>query len=151
MLRWSVGYVVALAAMVVMGSIAQSLFVQEAWSMAAGMADGAGPVAPPLADRINWIGHDLIGLQPLYGVLCAAALLIAFLAASLLSRFTGLRAIVIPVAGALAIFVMFTLLKMNLGTVGVFGARGEMGLGAQMLAGLLAGLLFASLTRPQSN
>jgi hypothetical protein len=119
--------------------------------MAAGQAVGAGPVALPMAERINWIGHDLIGLQPLYGVLCAAALFVAFLAASLLSRFTGLRLIVFPVAGAVAIFVMFAMLKMNLGTVGIFGARGELGLGAQMLAGLLAGVLFASLTRPQSN
>lgn len=147
MLRWSIGFVVALAAMVVLGSIAQSYFVQEAWSAAAGQAEGAGPVALSAIERLNWIGHDLIGLQPLYGVICAVALLIAFLAATLLSRFTGLRAIVFPVAGALAIFVLFTLLKMNLGTVGVFGARGEMGLGAQMLAGLIAGVLFATLTR----
>lgn len=151
MVRWIVGFVVALAAMVVLGSIAHSVFVQEAWSMAAGQAEGAGPVALPMAERINWIGHDLIGLEPLYGALTGVALLIAFAAGSLLSRFTGLRWIVFPVAGAVAIFVLFTVMKMQLGTVGVFGARGEMGLGAQMLAGLLAGALFAALTRPQSN
>lgn len=151
MVRWSVGFIVALAAMVVLGSIAHSLFVQEAWSMAAGQAEGTAPVALSVTERINWIGHDLIGLQPLYGALCAVALLVAFVAATLLSRFTGLRAIVFPVAGAAAIFVLFTLLKAQLGTVGVFGARGDMGLGAQILAGFLAGALFATLTRPQSN
>ena len=151
MVRWIIGFVVALAAMVVLGSIAHSVFVQEAWSMAAGQAEGAGPVALPMAERINWIGHDLIGLEPLYGALTGVALLIAFAAGSLLSRFTGLRWIVFPVSGAVAIFVLFTVMKMQLGTVGVFGARGEMGLGAQMLAGLLAGALFAALTRPQSN
>jgi hypothetical protein len=151
MMRWIIGFVVALAAMVVLGSIAHSVFVQEAWSMAASQAESSGPVALPLAERINWIGHDLIGLEPLYGALTGVALLIAFAAGSLLSRFTGLRWIVFPIAGAAAIFVLFTVMKMQLGTVGVFGARGEMGLGAQMLAGLLAGALFATLTRPQSN
>jgi hypothetical protein len=151
MLRWSIGFVVALAVMVVLGSLAHSYFVQEAWSAAAGQAEGAGPVPLSFAERLNWIGHDLIGLQPLYGIICGVALLIAFLAATLLSRFTGLRAIVFPVAGAVAIFVLFTVMKMQLGTVGVFGARGEMGLGAQMLAGLIAGALFAILTRRQTH
>ena len=151
MVRWIIGFVVALGAMVVLGSIAHSVFVQEAWSMAAGQAEGTGPVALPMAERINWIGHDLIGLEPLYGALSGVALLIAFAAGSLLSRFTGLRWIVFPVAGAAAIFILFTVMKMQLGTVGVFGARGDMGLGAQMLAGLLAGALFATLTRPQSS
>ena len=150
-MRWIIGFVVALAAMVVLGSIAHSVFVQEAWSMAAGQAEGTGPVALPMSERINWIGHDLIGLEPLYGALSGVALLIAFAAGSLLSRFTGLRWIVFPVAGAAAIFILFTVMKMQLGTVGVFGARGDMGLGAQMLAGLLAGALFATLTRPQSS
>lgn len=151
MVRWIIGFVVAQAAMVVLGSIAHSYFVQEAWSMAAGQAEGAGPVTLSIAERLNWIGHDLIGLQPLYGLLTGVALLIAFLAATLLARFTGLRAIVFPVFGAAAIFVLFAVIKWQLGTVGVFGARGEMGLGAQMLAGLLAGALFATLTRPQQS
>lgn len=155
MVRWIVGriagFAAALAVMVVLGSIAHSLFVQEAWSMAAGQFQGSGPAALPIGDRVSWIAHDLIGLQPLYGVLTAGALFVAFIAAGLLARFTGLRTIVFAVAGAAAIFVLFTALKMNLGTVGVFGARGMMGLGAQMAAGLLAGVLFAMLTRPQSN
>ena len=39
-----------------------------------------------------------------YGVLAGVALLIAFLAAGLVSRFTGMREIVFAVAGAVAIF-----------------------------------------------
>jgi hypothetical protein len=38
---------------------------------------------------------------------------------------------------------------MSVGTVGVFGARGTLGLGLQMSAGLIAGALFALLTTPR--
>jgi hypothetical protein len=146
MVRRLVAFVIAAVAMIVLGSLAHSLFVQEAWSAAAGQGEGVAPVAIPLADRASWIVHDLIGLEPLYGGLTGIALLVAFLVAGGVARFTGLRPIVFAVAGAVAIFVMFTAMKMSLGTVGVFGARGTMGLGAQMAAGLVAGLLFAALT-----
>lgn len=149
--RRTVAYFAAVAVMVLLGSLSHSLFVQYAWSTAAGMGVQAGPVAIAMGDRVNWILHDLVGLQPLFGALAGAALLIAFLAAGLLARFTGLRSLVFAVAGAAAIFSLFTVMKMQLGTVGVFGARGTMGLGAQMAAGLLAGLLFARLTRASGN
>ena len=53
-------------------------------------------------------------------------------------------------AGASAIFLLFTALRMLLGTVGIFGARGAMGLAAQTAVGLFAGVLFAKLT-PRSK
>ena len=74
------------------------------------------------------------------------ALLIAFLIAGAVARFSGFRVTVFGVAGALALFVLFTALRMVLGTVGIFGARGAMGLAAQMAVGLFAGVLFAKLT-----
>ena len=151
MVRRLVAFVVAIVVMVVLGSAAHSIFVQEAWSAAAGQAESGAPVALPFAERASWIMHDLVGLEPLYGGLTGVALLIAFLAAGLLARFTGLRPIVFAVAGAVAIFVLFTIMKMQLGTVGVFGARGTMGLGAQMAVGLLAGLTFALLSRPKEG
>ena len=150
MLRRLIAFVVALIVMVVLGSIAHSLFVQAAWAEAAGMAEGA-PATLAMSERIEWITHDLVGLQPLFGALSAIALTIAFLAAGLMARFTGLRTIVFAVAGAVAIFALFTILKLVLGTVGVFGARGMFGLGAQMTAGLIAGLVFATMTRPQQQ
>ena len=101
-----------------------------------------------MGERISWITHDLVGLQPLYGGLIAVALLVAFLASGLLARYTGLRTIVFAVAGAIAMFTMFTIMRMELGTVGVFGARGTMGLAVQMAAGLIAGLVFAIITTP---
>ncbi len=142
MVRRIAGFAVALAVMVVLGSIAHSLFVQEAWTQSAGAA-----AAIPAGERLSWILHDLVGLQPLYGALTGAALLIAFLSAGLVSRFTGLRTMVFAAAGAVAILVLFTVMKSQLGTVGIFGARGTMGMGAQMAAGLIAGLVFALISK----
>ena len=70
---------------------------------------------------------------------------------TLIARFTGLRMVVFAVAGAIAMFVMFRIMRMELGTVGVFGARSMMGLGAQMVVGFLGGLIFAIISRPQAE
>jgi hypothetical protein len=90
--------------------------------------------------------HDLGGMILPYAAITSIALLIAFLAAGALARLSGHRLIVFGIAGAAAILVMFTTLRMTLGTVGIFGARGPFGLAAQMTVGLIAGILFAHLT-----
>jgi hypothetical protein len=146
MLRRIVAFVLAAAVMVVLGSAAHSFLVQEAWSVAAGQAAGAGPASIPLADRISWAGHDLAGMIVPYASLTSIALFIAFLIAGLVARFSGVRIFVFGLAGALALFTLFTVLRMTLGSVGVFGARGSVGLAAQMAVGLAAGVLFARLT-----
>lgn len=149
MLRVTIAFVAAVAVMTVIGSIAQTLFVQEAWSAAAGMGEGTDPVPIPLGDRISWIMHDIVGLQPLFGALVTVALLIAFLVAGVVARFVPLRTIVYAAAGAIAIWFLFFMLKAQLGTVGVFGARGMWGLAGQVAAGFVAGLVFAWLSRPR--
>jgi hypothetical protein len=146
MLRRIFAFVVALAVMVVFGSAAHSFFVQHAWSGAAGNADGLGPVAIPFADRISWAAHDLVGMIVPYAGLSAVALLVAFLIAGLIVRFSGQRVFVFGFAGAAALFTLFTVARMELGTVGIFGVRGPAGLAAQMVVGLIAGVLFAQLT-----
>jgi hypothetical protein len=151
MLRRIAAFVAAAVVMVVLGSAAHSYFVQEAWSMAAGQADGTAPVAIPFADRVSWAAHDLGGMILSYGAVTSIALFIALMTAGAVARFTGLRVIVFGVAGAAAIFVLFTALKMFLGTVGIFGARGATGLTAQMVVGSVAGVLFAQLTRPRAS
>jgi hypothetical protein len=151
MLRRIFAFVLAAALMVVAGSAAHSFFVQAAWSVAAGHADATAPVAIPLADRISWAVHDLRGMIAPYGAITSSALLIALLAAGALARRSGHRVIVFGVAGACAIFVLFTALKLVLGTVGIFGARGTMGLAAQMAVGFAAGALFARLTTPRAS
>lgn len=150
LVRLGGAFVAALVVMVLLGSIAHSLFIQDAWSNAVAAAEGA-PGAIPMDHRLAWIAHDLVGLEPLYGMLTAVALLVAFLVAGLLARFTGLRPIVFTVAGAVAIYVLFWALRENLGTVGVFGARGTWGLAVQVLAGATAGLSFALLTRARAR
>jgi hypothetical protein len=146
MLRRILAFVVAVAVMVVLGSAAHSFLVQEAWSIAAGHAAAAGPASIPLADRISWGAHDLAGMIGPYAALTSIALLIAFLIAGVVARFSGVRVVIFGLAGALALFTLFTALKTTLGTVGIFGARGPLGLAAQMGVGLVAGVLFAKLT-----
>jgi hypothetical protein len=148
MLRRLGAFVVAAAVMVVFGSAAHSYFVQRAWSIAAGHADGTAAAAIPFADRISWAAHDLLGMLLPYSTVTSIALLIAFLIAGALARLSGFRTTVFGAAGALALFALFTVLKLVLGTVGIFGARGAMGLAAQMAVGLFAGVLFAKLTPP---
>jgi hypothetical protein len=148
MLRRVVAFVVAACAMVLLGSAAHSILVQQAWSGAAGRAQGTAPAAIPFADRISWAAHDLVGMFVPYCAVTSIALLVAFLIAGALARFTGFRLIVFGLAGALALFTLFTILRSVLGTVGIFGARGPTGLAAQMAVGAIAGLLFAKITEP---
>ena len=150
MLRRMIAFVVAAVAMVVLGSLAHSYFVQRAWSVAAGDALGAVPAAIPFSDRVAWAAHDLFGMIVPYSAVTSIALLIAFLIAGALARFSGFRTIVFGIGGALALFVLFTIMKGVLGTVGIFGARGPAGLGAQMAIGAVAGMLFARLTMPRN-
>jgi hypothetical protein len=147
MLRRVAAFVVAAAAMVLLGSAAHSYFVQRAWSSAAGLAYGMAPVAIPFVDRISWAAHDLFGMFLPYCAVTSIALFVAFVVAGGLAHFTGYRLIVFGLAGALALFVVFTVMKSLLGTVGIFGARGPAGLAAQMAVGAIAGWLFARLTR----
>ena len=146
MLRRIGAFVVAAAFMVVVGSAAHSFLVQRAWSQAAGQAGGTAPAAIPLPDRMSWAAHDLAGMLLPYASTTSTAMLIAFLIAGVLARFSGHRSAVFGLAGALAIFALFTVMKTFLGTVGIFGARGVVGLTAQMAVGLCAGLVFTKLT-----
>jgi hypothetical protein len=150
MLRRTVGFVVATVLMVILGSLSHSLFIQWDWSHAAGLAYSSAPVGIPFADRIAWGAHDLVGLWKQFAGLTAIAFLIAFLIAGGLVRFTGHRTWLFAIAGGASILTLFITLRLVLGTVGVFGARGPAGLAGQALAGLIAGLVFARLTQPRA-
>ncbi len=150
MLRRIIAFVVAVAVMVVLGSVAQSILVQQAWSAAAGAAAGGAPAAIPFADRIAWAGHDLAGIFVPYGALSSITLLTSLLAAGGVVRYTGQRTVIFGIASAIGIFVLFTAVKLATGTVGIFGVRGPFGHAAQMVIALLAGALFAQLTRSRA-
>ncbi len=150
MLRRVIAFVVAACVMVLLGSAASAYLVQRAWSGAAGLAAGTVPAAIPLADRISWAAHDLVGMIVPYSSVTSIALFVAFLLAGALARFIGFRMTVFALGGALALFTLFTILRNVLGTVGIFGARGSAGLVAQMAVGAIAGLVFARLTAPRN-
>src|SRR5438874_13303940 len=122
MLRSVLVFVLVLAVTIVLGVTAHSLFVMQAWSMAAAQAADAAPPSLSLAERAGWIGHAIVGMGPMYGALVGLALLVAFVAAGLLALVVGLCAIVSAVAGAVAMVVLFATLQAVLGTVGVLGA-----------------------------
>ena len=146
MLRRIYAFAIAALVMVTLGTAAQSYRVQEAWSTAAGQAMGTGPVAIPMGDRLSWAAHDFGGLLHSYGALTTITLLIALLIAGAVARFSGHRSVVFGIAGASAILLLLVGLEVELGTVGVFGARGAMGHATQAVVGLLAAWLFARLT-----
>ncbi len=105
-------------------------------------------VAVDWATRVQASLDDFIGLTAsvVFPAIIAIGLLIAFVAAGFVARLApGLRWFVFFVAGAVAMAVIFMLLKQALGTVGLFGARGTLGLAAQCLAGAVGGLVFATL------
>jgi hypothetical protein len=151
MLRRVAAFVVAAIAMVLLGSAASSYFVQRAWSSAAGHAYGTAPAAIPFADRVSWAAHDLFGVFVPYCGLTAISLFAAFLIAGAVAHFTGFRVFIFGLAGALALFTLFTTLRHVLGTVGIFGARGPAALAAQMAVGAVAGVIFARLTGPRES
>lgn len=103
----------------------------------------------PVEEQVSWTLHDIAGLFPAYAPLLAAGFLIAFIAAAFISRLMpGLRTLVFIVAGAAAVFTIFALAKpVFWGVTPIYGGRDALGLGLQCLAGGVAGLVFAVMTR----
>nr|WP_136252555.1 hypothetical protein [Ningiella ruwaisensis] len=104
----------------------------------------------PFNERLTTTGQDLIGLAPTYGPLVLVALLIAFSIAGALNKKLHLkRAYLYPVAGAVAFLVMLLAMQPILNVTLLAGARGLSGMVLQMIAGLIAGLIFAQLHQQQ--
>lgn len=144
MLRALIAYVVAVAVAFAAASFAHTqMILNELAAMGA-------PVGPGL--RISQGFADMAGLMTsgatpgIFPGIIAVGLLVAFLVAGLVARISpGLRWFVFMVAGAVAMAVIYSALKSALGTVGLFGARGTIGLALQMGAGALGGLVFTRL------
>lgn len=100
-------------------------------------------------ERLFMTGYDITHLGSLYGIFIAIALAIAFLAGGLLFRFAKFgRAVIYPIAGGVAIFVMLLLMKRAFFDVHIIaGARDSFGIALQILAGVIGGWVFAHLTR----
>lgn len=101
--------------------------------------------------RLAMIGHDLIGMTSSFLPLVALGLLIAFLVAALIvRRAQGLRLLLYPLAGAVAVVCVHLALKAAFGITAVAAARTLGGLAMQALAGAVGGYVFARLGRPRA-
>ena len=139
-LRRIVAYFAAVATTAVVGCIASTHFVLRRLT-ALGVSIGFG-------DWFHALGHDVLGMGPLLGVLVAICFLIAFPVAALVVRFLpSLRTVGYMAAGAVAILVALHAMETALATVPIAGARTPLGLAAQGVAGAVGGLVFALLSR----
>jgi len=98
-----------------------------------------------LPERLSMTAYDLQHLGSLYGLFIAIALAIAFLVGGAVFHVAKIgRPLIYITAGAAAMVVMLFAMKevffdMHL----IAGARDGLGIGLQMLAGALGGLVFA--------
>jgi hypothetical protein len=144
-MRTVLAFVIAVFVTFTLASIASTqLVLNELAAMGAPVGIGLR-VSQSVAD---WLGLAGSGAVPgLFPGIVAVGLLIAFLAAWVATLIVpGFRA-AYPLAGFVAMIVIFVALENALGTRGLFGARGSLGLALQALAGALGGLVFASLSR----
>ena len=101
------------------------------------------------ASAFSMIFQDITGLLPTYGVIIAAALLIAFTFARFVflkqSTTTSLSILVFALSGATAFMVMLAAMQPILDVTLIAGARTTMGIFAQCASGFVGGALFGKL------
>ena len=143
-LRRIVAYFAAVGATAVLGCIASTHFVLRGLTEL-GVSIGFG-------EWLSTIGHDVLGMGPMLGILVAVCFLIAFPVAALIVRFLpNLRTVGYVAAGGVAILVALYSMEAALATVPIAGARTPLGLAAQGVAGAAGGFVFALLSRRRSQ
>lgn len=150
-MRTVVAYVVAVATTFVLASFLHTQIILN--NIAAITSEAKIDLTLRFTQTLADIGGLTIsGAVPgLFPGLVGVGLLIAFIAAGFVARLTpSLRWFVFMVAGAVAMLAIFVLLKANLGTVGLFGARGPVGQALQAMAGAIGGLVF-SILKPRAE
>lgn len=96
-------------------------------------------------DRLVATGRDIAGLLPGYGTVIAIGLAAGFLVMGLLRRFTGLPATIVYPAGGMIAYLVFLAAMHPIFNVSLIAStRGIWGFLGQCVAGLAAGLVFAS-------
>lgn len=130
--------------MAIIGTVAQTQFVLAA------LADVGAKAS--LGDRLSMTGADLIGFAPLYGAIIAMGFAIAFAAAAFVARLGRLpRLAVFAVAGGVCIWLMLALMRQAFfGVPLIAGTRTVSGEMVQIATGVLAGAVFALLSRPRA-
>ena len=106
-----------------------------------------------LGERLSMTAHDIFRLGSIYIIFIGIALAISFLAGGLVFRIAKFgRPIIFMVAGAVAMFVMLYLMEqVFFGIPAIAGARDGLGIGLQMLAGAVGGLVFARVSREKKK
>lgn len=138
--RSAIGYLTAVAATSVSGSIVQTQF-----NLAALQELG---VSIPLDVRLDTTAQDLLGFAPLFAALVAAALLVVFVVAGLLLRWRPLPVMSLHVlAGTAAILALLLIMDAMLPITPIAAARSTGGLLSLSLSGAVGGLLFAAIAR----
>ena len=134
-------FLAAVVAMAVLGSIASTQFVL------AGLSSIGADIS--LSDRLTMTAFDIAGFGPVYGAIIALGFVVAFPAATLVSRLLPLpRALVFAVAGAACLgLTLFLMERVFFGMSIIAGVRSTAGIVAQVLAGALCGWLFAAMTK----
>jgi hypothetical protein len=101
-----------------------------------------------IGQRLSMTVYDLMYLGSMYIVLVSIGTFVAYLLGLLVYRVAGFgRPIVFAVAGAVAMLAMLLLMKQAFfGIHMIAGARDGLGIGLQMVAGAIGGLIFAQLT-----
>lgn len=101
-----------------------------------------------IGPRLSMTVYDVLHLGSLYITFVAIGTLVAYLLGLVVYRIAGVgRPIVFAVAGAVAMLVMLLFMKEAFfGVHLIAGARDGLGIGLQMVAGAMGGLIFARLT-----
>ncbi|MFA3792989.1 hypothetical protein AB6T38_17920 [Aliiglaciecola sp. SL4] len=93
--------------------------------------------------RLSATGSDIIGLLPTYGVIILVGLLLAFLSVFWLNKlFVKPRPWLYPLGGAVAMFAILSAMQPIMDITLIAGARTQLGILSQCLAGLFGGWVF---------
>lgn len=143
-MRVILAFIVAVVVALLLGAAVLTWFDQMGYLAAHGTALTAG-------QRIGWYVSTLKGMAldvGFYPVLIAVGLLIAFLVAAVVKGLApGLRFWWYAGAGAVAFVTIVLTLKLVMGLFVIPGARTVAGIAAQGVVGLIAGGVFALLSR----
>lgn len=148
-MRIVIAYLIATAVTFAGASFAHTQMVLNELAAMGAPVDAGLRLSQGVSDMLGLLTN---GSPPgIFVAIIAIGLLVALPVAGLVARLApGLRWFVFMVAGAIAMLVIFSALKALLGTVGLFGARGTIGLALQMGAGALGGLVF-TLLKPRAE
>ncbi len=142
MMRLS-SFVLAWLIMVIIGTSICSLFVLNELSLLG--------VVLPLDVRLQTIGHDIIGMAPLFGIIFGLAILAAFIVAFLVTHYLiSLPRTVYTSAGFIAVMAAIMIMEAVFQLSGIAATRTFGGILSLSLVGGLSGFVYIWLREKSS-